>query len=382
MDFDLTKEQRAIQKAAREFAEGEFDRDLALEHELGHKFPFEIWRKACKLGFVGMHFPEEYGGQGYGLLEALLVIEELCRKDSGFGTCIFLSQFGSDIVMRFGTEEQKQMVIPPVTRGEIMTAAAFTEPDHGSDITSVGTVAIRDGDQYVVNGTKTFISNGGLAKWGVVLCQTDPNARPARRGLSLILVDLEQPGVERNEVGEKLSVRMTSTAELVFKDVRVPVSNLVGAENQGFYQTMAFFNESRLAVAGQALGIAQGAFDRALDYAKQRCQFGQRLADFQAIQHKLAEMATKLETARLITYRAAWGFDQGKPDPKLASMAKFYSARVGVEVCEEAIQILGGYGMLTENEVERRYRDIRVTEIYEGTREIQKTIIGRALVGK
>ncbi|MCL5958248.1 MAG: acyl-CoA dehydrogenase family protein [Chloroflexi bacterium] len=382
MDFELTKEQKAIQKAAREFAEGEFNRDVALEHELAHTFPFDIWRRACQLGLVGMYYPEEYGGQGYGLLETLLVIEELCRRDSGLGTCMFICEFGSGVILRFGSNEQKRCLLPAVARGEAISAAAFTEPDHGSDITSLGTLAVKDGDEYVIEGTKTFITNGGLAEFAVVLCQTDTEVRPAHRGQSLILVELDRPGVERTEVGEKMSLRMSSTAELCFRDVRVPVTNLVGGENQGFYHTLEFFDESRLAIAAQAVGIAQGAFDRALDYAKHRKQFGQRLADFQAIQHKLAEMAMKIETARLLTYKSAWTHDNRPMDPKLTSMAKLHAARVAVEVCEEAIQIFGGYGLLLENEVERFYRDARVTEIYEGTREIHKNIIARALVGR
>ncbi|MCL5960716.1 MAG: acyl-CoA/acyl-ACP dehydrogenase, partial [Chloroflexi bacterium] len=347
-----------------------------------HKFPYEIWLKACELGFVGVHYPEEFGGQGYGVMENFLIAEEFCRKDSGLGSCLRSSGFGADVILRFGSDEQKKQFLTPLTTGKAISAGAFTEPDHGSDITSLNTVALRDGNEYVVNGMKTFITNGTYANFAIVLCQTSPEAQPPHRGQSLIIVELDRPGVDRTEVGEKMCLKMLSAAQLAFNDVRVPLDHVIGEENRGFYYAMEFFNETRVGIAAQALGIAQGAFDRALDYAKQRRQFGQRLADFQAIQHKLAEMATKLETARLITYRAAWGFDHGKPDAKLASMAKFYSARMGVEVCEEAIQILGGYGMLTENEVERRYRDIRVTEIYEGTREIQKTIIARALIGK
>ncbi|MBI4321383.1 MAG: acyl-CoA dehydrogenase family protein [Chloroflexi bacterium] len=382
MDFELSKEQKAIQKAARDFAEGEFDRDLAMEYDQNHKFPFDLWKKACKLGFVGMHFPEEFGGQGYGIFENVLVIEEFCRRDIGFGVAVVIPSFGTEMILRFGTDEQKARYLPAVVAGEAISAAAFTEPDHGSDITSVSTTALREGDEYVVNGTKIFISNGSIANFVVVLCQTNPDARPPHRGMSIILVETDRVGFEATEIGAKMGFKMTSTAQLNFNGVRVPVSNLVGQENRGFHQAVEFFDETRIEVAAQAVGAAQGAFERALDYAKRRKQFGRRLADFQAIQHKLAEMATKIETARLITYKAAWTFDSGKLDPRLSSMAKLYAARAALEVCEEAIQIFGGAGYMLENEVERYYRDVRVLDILEGAREIQKNTIAAILVGR
>ncbi len=382
MDFELTKEQKAIQKAAREFAEGEFDKDLALECELNHRFPRDLWQRACELGFLGLHFPEEYGGQGYGLMEHVLVWEEFCRKDTGLAVAVMLADFGSEIIFRCGSEEQKRKYLPLVTSGKAISGGAFTEPDHGSDITRVETTAVKDGDEWVINGTKMFISNGCTASFLVVLCQTDPNANPPYRGMSTIIVETDRPGFEATEVGVKMGLKMTSTAQIRFDNVRVPLSNLVGVEGRGFHQTLEFFDETRVEVAAQALGAAQGALDRALAYARQRRQFGRRIADFQAIQHKLADMATKVETARLLVYKAAWTFDQGKIDPRLSSMAKLYAARAAVEVCEEAVQIFGGYGYMLENEVERFYRDIRITELYEGTREVQKNTIATYLIGK
>lgn len=382
MDFELTKEQKAIQKAAREFAEGEFDKDLALECELNHSFPRDLWQRACELGFLGLHFPEEYGGHGYGLMEHVLVWEEFCRKDTGLAVAVMLADFGSEIIFRCGSEEQKRRYLPLVTSGKAISGGAFTEPDHGSDITRVETRAVKDGDEWVINGTKMFISNGCTASFLVVLCQTDPNANPPYRGMSTIIVETDRPGFEATEVGVKMGLKMTSTAQIRFDNVRVPLSNLVGVEGRGFHQTLEFFDETRVEVAAQALGAAQGAFDRALAYARQRRQFGRRIADFQAIQHKLADMATKIETARLLVYKAAWTFDQGRIDPKLSSMAKLYAARAAVEVCEEAVQIFGGYGYMLENEVERFYRDIRITELYEGTREVQKNTIAMYLIGK
>jgi len=382
MDFELTKTQKEIQKAVREFAKGEFDKDLALELERKHEFPRKIWQKAGDLGLIGVHFPEEYSGQGLGCLEDILVVEELCRADSTIGSAVALSSFASELILHFGSPQLKERFLPLVTEAKTLSAGAFTEPDHGSDITYMDTAAVKEQDHWVINGSKIFITNGGLAGFYSVLCQTDPDAKPSYRGQSLILVEADREGLSTTDVGEKMGIRMMATAEVNFKDVRVPLSNLVGEEGKGFYHVLHFFDESRIQVAAQALGTAQGAYDRALAYVKQREQFGKKIAQFQATQHKLADMATKIELARLITYKAAWNFDQGRIDPKLTSMAKMYAARTAVEVADEAIQLLGGYGYMAEYEVERFYRDAKITEIYEGTKEIQKNTIAGALLGK
>jgi len=298
------------------------------------------------------------------------------------GSAIALSGFASELIMHFGSDEQREKYLPEVAEARMLSAGAFTEPDHGSDITAMNTTAVKDGNQWVVNGNKTFITNGGLAGFYSVLCQTAPDAKPSYRGLSLILVEADAAGLSTADVGQKMGIRMMATAEVTFKDVRVPISNLIGEEGKGFYHVLHFFDESRIQVAAQALGTAQGAFDRALSYVKQREQFGKKIAQFQATQHKLADMATKIELARLMTYKAAWNFDQGRIDPKLTSMAKMYAARTAVEVADEAIQLLGGYGYMTEYEVERFYRDAKITEIYEGTKEIQKNTIASSLLGK
>ncbi|PKN22293.1 MAG: acyl-CoA dehydrogenase [Deltaproteobacteria bacterium HGW-Deltaproteobacteria-21] len=382
MDFKLSKEQEAIQKAARDFAKGEFDKDIALEHERAHKFPKEIWKKACGLGFIGIHFPEKFGGQEYGIFENALIVEEFCRRDSGLGIALTLSDFASEIILRFGTEEQKEKYLTPITRGEAISSGGFTEPDHGSDITLMNTTAVKSGSEYVINGGKTFITNGTISDFTVVLCQTDEQAKPTYRGQSVILVERGTPGFTSADVGEKMGIKMTATAELSFNNVKVPVTNLVGKENRGFYQVLEFFDESRIEIAAQALGVAQGAFDRALAYTKERSQFNKKLSEFQVTQHKLADMATKIETARLIVHKAGWNYDQGIIDPKLTSMAKMYAGKVAVEVADEAIQLHGGYGYMLEYEVERFYRDAKIMEIYEGTREIQKNTIAGALLGK
>ncbi len=380
MDFELTKAQKDIQKAAREFAKGEFDKELALELEEKHEYPTRIWQRACEEGFIGLHYPEKYGGSGYGALENALVVEEFCRRDSGIGAAMLTAHFASENILHFGSEEQKQRYLVPTAEGKWISGGAFTEPDHGSDITTMNTTAVQDGAQWVINGVKTFITNAGIAHYYVVLCQTDPGA--GHKGQSMIVVDAGAPGIEVASVGHKMGIRMIPTGELAFKNVRVPAENLIGKEGRGFYQVLQFFDESRIEIAAQGLGTAQGAFDRALSYVKGRRQFGQRIADFQVTQHKLADMATKIELARLITYKAAWSFDRGRVEPKISSMAKYYATRSAVEVANEAIQLLGGYGYVTEFEVERFFRDARITEIYEGTTEIQKNTIASALIGK
>jgi alkylation response protein AidB-like acyl-CoA dehydrogenase len=383
MEFELSKEQQRIQKSVREFVKKEFQKDLMTEFDEKHEFPVDIWKKAAELGFIGIHFPEKYSGMGYGVMENILVAEELCRGDSSVGACLMLADFASEIVLHFGSEEMKEKWLPKVAEGEVLSCGAFTEPDHGSDITRMDTAAVRDGDEWVVNGSKIFITNGGpLAGFYSVLCQTDPEAKPPHRGQSLILVEADRPGVSATSVGHKMGIRPMHTAEVVFKDVRVPAANLIGEENKGFYQVLEFFDESRILIAAQGLGTAQGAFDRALDYVKSREQFGRKIGTFQATQHKIADIATRLEMVRLVVYKAAWNFDQGRIDPKLTSIAKWAAGRAAVEICDECIQMLGGYGYMTEYEVERFARDAKICELYEGTREIQKNTIASAVMGK
>ena len=380
MDFHLTEEQKEIQQAVREFCQKEFTPELAMEYDKKEEFPWELYRKAASLGFIGIHFPEEYGGGGYGVLENVLVVEEMCRADSTLGSALILGDFACDILLKVGTEEQKEKWLPKVAKGEIVSAGAFTEPARGSDITLMDTTAVKQGDEWVINGTKTLITNAPIASFFITLCQTDPEASPTYRGQSLILIERDRPGVDVTKIGDKLGIRPSLTGEVSLSDVHVPAENLVGELNRGFYHSLYFFDESRIEIAAQAVGIAQGALDRALKYAREREAFGKKIAEFQAIQHKLADMATKIEAARLLTYKAAWTVDQGKLDPILASMCKTLAGRVAVEVADEAIQVFGGYGYIGEYEVERFYRDAKITELYEGTREIQKNTIARFLL--
>ncbi len=382
MNFELTQEQKDIKNAAREFAVNEFTKERAEEYDREEKFPFELWKKACELGFIGVHFPEEYGGAGMGVLENILIVEEFCRADSTIGSAIILSDFSSEVVMRFGSEGQKKEVLPKVASGQAITAGCYTEPEAGSDLTAIKTRAEKDGDEWVINGSKTFITNGTIADYYIVLAVTNPDAQPRYRGFSTFLVKKDTPGLSTNKIAGKLGIRASPTAEVVFKDVRVDESALIGELNRGFYQVLEFFDESRIEIAAQALGIAQGAFDRIVSYVKQRKQFGQFIGAFQALQHRIADLKTQLEAARLLIYKAAWNYDQGRIDPGLTSMAKYYAGKLAVKICDEAVQMHGGYGYIAEYEVERFFRDAKITEIYEGTKEIQLNTIARDILGK
>lgn len=378
MNFELTEEQEEIKQAVREFAEKEFTPELAREYDRKEEFPMELYRKAAQLGFIGLHFDEEYGGQGYGLTELCLCIEELCRADSTLGTSILIGSFGSDMIHMFGTEWQMRKYLPKVISGDWISSGAFTEPARGSDITMVDTMAAKDEDGYVVNGSKTLISNAPIADFGVILCQTDPGVQ--HRGSSLLVLDKGIPGFDSNPIHGKMGIRASLIGEYSFSDVRVPTEALVGVENMGFYHTLEFLDVGRVAVSAQVVGMAQGALDRALAYAKERRQFDRPLTDFQAIQHKIADIATNIEAARLMTYKAAWHIDKGRIIPKWSCMAKNFATVAAGRSVSEALQIFGGYGYISEYDIERIYRDVRVTEIYEGTTEIQKNMVARFLI--
>jgi len=380
MNFELTEEQMDIKKAVREFCEKEFTLELGFEFDKKEAHPTELYRKAAKLGFTSLRFPEEYGGQGYGVLEECLATEEMCRADPGLGVAVMSGTFASDIIMEHGTPEQKKKYISPLCKGEFISAGAFTEPAHGSDIARMDTTAVKSGGEWVINGSKTFITNAPVANFFLVLCQTDPKVDPSYRGESIIIVDRNTLGVDVNQLKDKMGIRPAITGEVSFSDVKVPEANLVGELNKGFYQVMGFFDVSRAPVAAQAVGMAQGAFERAFNYAKQREQFGSPIIQFQAISFRLAEMAMKIEAARLLTHKAAWLIDQGKTDAMITSMAKAFASRVAVEVTDWAIQVHGGYGYMGDYHVERFHRCAKITEIYEGTSEIQMLTIMRYLL--
>ncbi len=381
MDFELTEEQEDIKRAAREFAEKEFTSELGRKYDENYEFPWELYRKAAKLGFIGGSLPEEHGGQGLGCIEDCIGNEEFNRVDSTCASCLSGVGFAA-LVPKFGNEEQKEKYIPRICKGEIVCGMALTEPNHGSDAGMVGldTTAVKDGDEWVINGAKTFITCGGIAEFVMVCCQTDPKAQPPYRGVSMIIVEKGTPGFDTSSLKPKMGWRAAPQWELSFDNVRVPLSNLLGQENRGFHQIMSYFDFSRIPIAAGALGIAQGAFERALKYSTQREQFFQPIANFQVTQWKIAEMATKIETARLLTYKAAWLLEN-KPDKrrlitKFASMAKAYVAKVAKEVTDEALQIHSGVGYV-DSDIERFYRDARIYDIIEGTGEIQRYVVAR-----
>ncbi|WP_336037980.1 acyl-CoA dehydrogenase family protein [Halobacterium yunchengense] len=380
MDFGLTDEQRAIQEEVRRFADNEI-KPVASEYDEAEEYPYEVMEKAADAGLLGPSIPMEYGGAGYSPVEAAIIIEELFAADPGIGLCVASAGFGAESIIAFGTDDQKERWLPPIASGEQVMGSAISEPDVGSDVSSVSTSAEKDGDEWVINGNKMWITNGSVGDFFVVLCQTDPDASGRYNGFSQIVVEADRDGFEADKITGKLGIRASDTAELIFDDVRVPEENLVGTEGGGFLQLMQFFDETRTMVAAQGVGIAKGAAERALEYAQEREQFGRPISDFQAIEHKLAEMHTQTEAARTLTRKSAWSVEnEGGQLTALASMAKEFASRVAVEVADDAVQIHGGAGYVNDFDVERFYRDAKITQIYEGTTEIQKNIIARELL--
>jgi alkylation response protein AidB-like acyl-CoA dehydrogenase len=380
MDFTLSKEQQDIIKAAREFARKEF-RDVAQEFDRNETFDLNIWKKACELGFVGVFIDEKYDGAGYGFLEHCLITEEFWAVDPGIGQAIGSTTFGSEILLLFGSEEQKKDILPRVVSGQAMLSTAITEPDAGSDVSGATTTAVKQGEYWVINGSKMFITNGDLADYIITYVLTDPDHPSRHNRHSFILVPRETPGFQSNKLRGKLGIRASDTAELSLADVKVPLSNLIGKEGQGFHQLMAFFNRTRLHICAQGVGLARGALEESINYTKKRRQFGAPLASFQVTQFKLAEMATKIRAARNLYYEAAWSVDHGHIDHALIAMAKWFSGEMAVRCAEEALQMHGGYGFMDEYKVQRLYRDSKILELYEGTKEMEKTIVARSILG-
>jgi acyl-CoA dehydrogenase len=379
MDFELSDEQRQIRDEVRRFGENEIA-PIATEYDREEKFPHEVLDEAARMGLTGAQIPVEYGGAGYDALDVAIIIEELYAADPGVGGAVLGTAFGSEAIIGFGTEAQKEEYLPPLAEGEAIMGSAISEPDTGSDVSSVSTSAEKDGDEWVVNGNKMWITNGSVGDFFVVLCETDPEAEGRYNGFSQIIVEADRDGFQADKITGKMGIRASDTAELIFDDVRVPEENLVGTRGAGFLQQMQFFDETRTQVAAQGVGIAKGAAERALEYSQQREQFGQPIGEFQAIQHKLADMHTRLEAARMLTYKSAWSVDNlDEQLTTLASMAKEYASRVAVDVTDECVQIHGGSGYVDDFDAERFYRDAKITQIYEGTTEIQKNIIAREL---
>jgi len=379
MDFTLSKEQSDIQKAAREFALGEFS-DRAQEFDRNESFDLDIWRKACQLGFVGVFIEEAYGGAGLGFFEHCLITEEFWAVDAGMGNAVITTTFGAELLGLFGTEEQKKRYLPPLAGGEAIIGTAITEPDAGSDVTGAITTAVRDGDEYVINGSKMFITNGSIAHYVNVFCLTDPDNPDRHQRHSFFIVETDRTGFEANKLHGKLGIRANDTAEISFSNVRVPASHLIGEEGNGFRQLMAFFNLTRLHICAMAVGIGRAAMEESVTHIKKRHQFGVPLASFQVNQFKIAEIATQIRAARNLYYEAAWLTDHGKMDHALTAMAKWFSGQVAVRCADEALQMHGGYGYIDEYKVQRIYRDAKIVEIYEGTKEIEKLLVARSIL--
>lgn len=374
MSFRLGPAYEAIQRSVKEFGENEI-RPVAREHDAEKKYPVSLRKKAADLDFVGPHIPEEYGGAGMDFIAATIVTEELWRADPGIGSAIGSASFGTSMLLEYGDDWMKDTWLPKIAAGEAVSSSAISEPAHGSNVAGMETVAEKDGDDWVINGNKTWITNGTVADLSLVMAKTDPDA--GHRGISVFLVPTDTPGFTANKIDNKLGIRASDLGELVLDDVRVPEENLVGEKNQGFYQLMDFFADGRVRVAAQAVGVSQAAVDAAVEYANEREQFDQPIAEFQAIQHKIANMATSVEAARSLTYRAASEVTDGDDDQaaRWASMAKLFASEQAVDVTDDAIQVHGGAGFVSDHPVERYYRDARITKIYEGTSEIQRNII-------
>lgn len=388
MDFSLSKEQIDIRRAAAEFARGEFKPEIIHACELDHRFPKEIYRKAGELGFIGLDYSETIGGGNMGVLENVLVVEEFCKADSGLGMAMHLAFLPAKMVKLLGNPAQHQKYLRPVSAGDWVSAVSFTEPDHGSDLTRLETTLREEADGFRLNGTKIFITNAAYADFFVVLAQEDPAAPPGE-GMTTILVEKDPATwlggrLEINEIPDKMGLRMTSSGEVVFHDLKIPRENILGERGQGLKNVLLFLDESRIEIAAQALGNAEGAFLKALKHARQRKQFQKPIIKFQAIGHKLARMWSSLQSLKWLLYYAAWlnDHDDGKlaeAMPLFTSMVKHHVPETAKGLIDEAISVFGGYGYFMEQEVERRYRDNRIVEIYEGTVEVQLNNMVRIL---
>ncbi|MFQ5648557.1 MAG: acyl-CoA dehydrogenase [bacterium] len=380
MDFQWTEEQRLIQQTAREFAQNEVAKD-ADERDRTETFPEHHVKQMAELGFMGMMVSPEYGGSGLDSVSYVIVIEELSKVDASVGVICSVNNslvcFGLEA---YGTEAIKQNYLTPLAKGEKLGAFCLSEPDSGSDASAMKTSAVRQGDQYLLNGTKNWITNGKYAEYYVVTAHTDLSA--GHRGISTFVVEKSFPGFSVGKKEKKLGIRSSDTVSIVLDDCVVPKENLLGNEGDGFKIAMQTLNGGRIGIAAQALGIAQGSLEAAITYAKEREQFGKPIARFQAIQFKLADMETRIDAARLLTYQAAWKKDNNLSYSVDAAKAKVFASETAVYASTEAVQIFGGYGYLKDYPVERFMRDSKITEIYEGTSEIQRLVIGRGLLGK
>lgn len=378
MAFRLTDEQVDMRRSVRRFGDEEIRPD-AKEYNENHEYPMDIVKKAAEAGLLCPILSPEYGGAGLDTLSWTLVSEELWRADPGVGAAINSVGFGAEIIEDAGDDWMKEEWLPKITGGESICASAISEPAHGSNVAGIETRAERDGDTYVLNGNKMWITNATVADVILVFAKTDPDA--GRRGISSFLVPTDTDGLQTEKIDNKLGINASDLGEVLLDGARVPVENRIGDEGEGFYQLMEFFEAGRVMVAGQAVGASQAALDAAIEYAGEREQFDRPISEFQAIRHKIADAATKLEAARSLAYRAASFVDDGDSRAsELASMAKLFASEASTDITDEAIQVHGGAGYVSDFPVERYFRDARITKIYEGTSEIQRNIIARELL--
>ncbi len=374
MNFELTDEQKDIQKAAREFAQGEFDPDLALELDQTGTFPEALWKKASRLGFIGIHYPEEFGGQGLGLFEAVLVMEAFCRIDSGIGCALGMVDWGSEAILRFGSNEQKQRFLIPLARGVKRMSIAFAESEDDRNLSSLSTVSERKGEQYVVRGEKRFVPNASHADFFLTLCKD-----PQEEWLTLV-VERENESLEVIPM-EKMGLRMVPSGDLRLRGVWVPLKNRIGNAGEGMAHVHYSHQVIGIRSASQAVGISQGALDRAVEHSKQREQFGRKLSQFQAIRHKLAEMAVNVEVSRRLVYQCATEYDQGKLDLAFLQLTRLEVMRNLLKVVDEALQIFGGYGYMAEQAIEHYFRDAWEVSVSLGNEEELRDTIAEQILG-
>ncbi len=378
MDFELSQDHKVLQSSVRDFVEKEI-KPLAIQIDEDHKIPDELIQKMSALGLLGSYIPEAYGGAGLDILSYVIVVEEVSKACASNGVLISAhTSLACDPILHFGTESQKNKYLPPLASGAKIGSFLLTEPEAGSDVAGIATTYQKDRDGFIINGNKIFVTNGGFRGTGILFASMDRNLK--HKGISAFIVDLESEGVEIQRNENKLGIRGSFTTSFAINHLRVPPENLLGSEGQGFKIAMETLNGGRIGIAAQALGIAEGAFDRALAYSKERKQFGHPISEMQSIQFKLADMYTRIETSKLIVYRSAWLKENNKPYAAESAMCKLHASETATFVTKEAIQIHGGYGYVTEYEVERMYRDAKITEIYEGTSEIQRLIISKALL--
>ncbi|MBE5090359.1 acyl-CoA dehydrogenase AcdA [Bacillus bombysepticus] len=377
MHFKLSEEHEMIRKMVRDFAKNEVA-PTAAERDEEERFDRELFDQMADLGLTGIPWPEEYGGIGSDYLAYVIAIEELSRVCASTGVTLSAhTSLAGWPIFKFGTEEQKQKFLRPMAEGKKIGAYGLTEPGSGSDAGGMKTIAKRDGDHYILNGSKIFITNGGIADIYVVFALTDPESK--QRGTSAFIVESDTPGFSVGKKESKLGIRSSPTTEIMFEDCRIPVENLLGGEGQGFKVAMQTLDGGRNGIAAQAVGIAQGALDASVEYARERHQFGKPIAAQQGIGFKLADMATDVEAARLLTYQAAWLESEGLPYGKESAMSKVFAGDAAMKVTTEAVQVFGGYGYTKDYPVERYMRDAKITQIYEGTQEIQRLVISRML---